>query len=242
MIDEKNNIFLVLFDIVLMFMYTYIYTYPLIINNTMQCNNNEGIVDYEVAVRWWLTSTPWWLTSDKLLKSVRSDEKKKVAILLLSIFVCVRVICASKWAKRISLCFRNHVDSGDGVVHRQGLGLRSRQTVFAREIPFFRVMSHYNYYVQSNTLCYNNYNTSRQYGDRGHVGSINIFCFSHTPLFDYRNVLPEKPDLKLPLYVSDSIEYINQMESPRFIKTHLPYKLLPKKLKDRSTKAKVICV
>lgn len=52
-------------------------------------------------------------------------------------------------------------------------------------------------------------------------------------------MLPKKPDLKLPLYVSDSIEYIDRMASPRFIKTHLPYKLLPKKLKDRSTEAKV---
>lgn len=67
---------------------------------------------------------------------------------------------------------------------------------------------------------------------------LSIF-FSHTPLFDYEKVLPEKPDLILPLYVSDSIEFINRMKSPRFIKTHLPYKLLPKKLRDRSTKAKV---
>ncbi|XP_050537286.1 luciferin sulfotransferase-like [Daktulosphaira vitifoliae] len=64
----------------------------------------------------------------------------------------------------------------------------------------------------------------------------------HTPLFDYEKVLPEKPDLKLPLYVSDSIEYINRMKSPRFIKSHLPYKLLPTKLRTQSTKAKIIYV
>ncbi|XP_022167669.1 sulfotransferase 1 family member D1-like [Myzus persicae] len=64
----------------------------------------------------------------------------------------------------------------------------------------------------------------------------------HTPLFDYEKVLPEKPDLKLPLYVSDSIEFINGLKSPRFIKTHLPYKLLPKKLRDQSTKAKIVYV
>lgn len=68
--------------------------------------------------------------------------------------------------------------------------------------------------------------------------SKNLF-FSHTPLFNYEKVLPEKPDLKLPLYVSDSVEFIDKMKSPRFIKTHLPYKLLPKKLRDQSTKAKV---
>ncbi|XP_050437126.1 luciferin sulfotransferase-like isoform X2 [Adelges cooleyi] len=64
----------------------------------------------------------------------------------------------------------------------------------------------------------------------------------HTPLFDYEKDLLEKPDLKLPLYVLDSIEYINRMKSPRYIKTHLPYKLLPTKLKDQSTKAKIVYV
>lgn len=57
--------------------------------------------------------------------------------------------------------------------------------------------------------------------------------------FDYPNVLLKKPDFKIPPYVSDSIEYVDRMASPRFIKTHLPYEMLPKKLKDRSTEAKV---
>lgn len=134
------------------------------------------------------------------------------------------------WVERILLYFRDHLDSGDGVVHRQGLGLWSRQTISTRKIPVFRVII---MLFTFNKISYLNH-------CEFYVIVFSVHSrFSHTPLFDYRKVLPEKPDLKLPLYVSDSIEFINQMESPRFIKTHLPYKLLPKKLRDRSTKAKV---
>jgi Sulfotransferase domain. len=64
---------------------------------------------------------------------------------------------------------------------------------------------------------------------------------SHTPLFDYSDVLPKLPDLQFPSYVSDSVTYVDEMKSPRFIKTHLPWELLPKQIRDGSKQPKVIC-
>lgn len=63
-----------------------------------------------------------------------------------------------------------------------------------------------------------------------------------TPLVDFDTVMQEQPDLNLPMYETDSITLINELKSPRFIKTHLPYKLLPKKLRDHSTKAKILYI
>jgi hypothetical protein len=62
---------------------------------------------------------------------------------------------------------------------------------------------------------------------------------SHTPLFDYTDVLKKLPDLQFPLYVSDSLTYIDEMKSPRFIKTHLPWELLPKQIQDGTKQPKV---
>ncbi|XP_060880987.1 luciferin sulfotransferase-like [Metopolophium dirhodum] len=59
-------------------------------------------------------------------------------------------------------------------------------------------------------------------------------------LRDFEKAILENPDIKIPKYMSNSVEFINGLKSPRFIKTHLPYKLLPKKLRDQSTKAKII--
>ncbi|XP_049956268.1 luciferin sulfotransferase-like isoform X1 [Schistocerca serialis cubense] len=64
----------------------------------------------------------------------------------------------------------------------------------------------------------------------------------HSPLFDYRDILPRIPDLKLPLYVTNSVKYIDEMPSPRFIKTHIPWELLPRQIQDGSVKPKVIYV
>lgn len=56
---------------------------------------------------------------------------------------------------------------------------------------------------------------------------------------DFEKAIQDNPDLEIPRYISNSVEYINELKSPRYIKTHLPYQLLPKKLRDKSTKAKV---
>ncbi|XP_060880350.1 luciferin sulfotransferase-like [Metopolophium dirhodum] len=57
---------------------------------------------------------------------------------------------------------------------------------------------------------------------------------------DFEKAIQDNPDLEIPRYMSNSVEYINELKSPRYIKTHLPYQLLPKKLRDKSTKAKII--
>ncbi|PNF21435.1 Sulfotransferase family cytosolic 1B member 1 [Cryptotermes secundus] len=64
----------------------------------------------------------------------------------------------------------------------------------------------------------------------------------HTPLFDYTDILPNLPELQLPLFVSDSVTYINEMKSPRYIKTHLPWELLPKQIREGTKKPKIIYV
>ncbi|KAL1449724.1 hypothetical protein WDU94_002204 [Cyamophila willieti] len=62
----------------------------------------------------------------------------------------------------------------------------------------------------------------------------------HTPLFDYR----KNPEMQqqLPPYVLNSVKHISNLPGRRFIKAHLPLRLLPKKIQDGSTKAKVIYV
>ncbi|KAJ9600879.1 hypothetical protein L9F63_000991 [Diploptera punctata] len=64
----------------------------------------------------------------------------------------------------------------------------------------------------------------------------------HSPLFDYTDILPKIPDFKLPDFVNDSVSYIENMPSPRYIKTHLPWELLPKQIRDGSKKPKIIYV
>ncbi|CAI6368354.1 unnamed protein product [Macrosiphum euphorbiae] len=57
---------------------------------------------------------------------------------------------------------------------------------------------------------------------------------------DFEKAMQDNPDIEIPKYIFDSIGYINGLKSPRYIKTHLPYQLLPKKLREKSTKAKII--
>ncbi|KAJ1525374.1 hypothetical protein ONE63_010190 [Megalurothrips usitatus] len=64
----------------------------------------------------------------------------------------------------------------------------------------------------------------------------------HTALFDYRSM--DIPMPELPEFVTDSVGHIDRLptSAPRFIKTHLPYQLLPSQLQDPKCKAKMVYV
>lgn len=51
--------------------------------------------------------------------------------------------------------------------------------------------------------------------------------------------MANNPEMTFPDFVLDSVSYINNYPSPRFIKAHLPFKLLPEKLQNNETSAKV---
>nr|CAD7419302.1 unnamed protein product [Timema cristinae] len=61
----------------------------------------------------------------------------------------------------------------------------------------------------------------------------------HSPLFDYTDILPRIPDLQLPTFVLDSVQHIADLPSPRFIKTHLPWSLLPSQIRTGDRRPKV---
>lgn len=45
--------------------------------------------------------------------------------------------------------------------------------------------------------------------------------------------------LSPPQYLKDSVTFARNMKDPRFLKTHLPWDLLPTQIQNGSTKAKV---
>ncbi|CAB0040650.1 unnamed protein product [Trichogramma brassicae] len=51
-----------------------------------------------------------------------------------------------------------------------------------------------------------------------------------------------KADSTFPDHMSKSVEYATNLPSPRFLKTHLPFNLLPKQLRTREKKSKMIYV
>ncbi|CAG2066689.1 unnamed protein product, partial [Timema podura] len=64
----------------------------------------------------------------------------------------------------------------------------------------------------------------------------------HSPLFDYTDILPRIPDLQLPTFVLDSVQHIADLPSPRFIKTHLPWSLLPGQIRTGDRRPKIVYV
>lgn len=54
--------------------------------------------------------------------------------------------------------------------------------------------------------------------------------FRVTALHDDRKLLAENPNIEMPEYELDSVRYTEKFPSPRYIKTHLPFSLLPEKL------------
>lgn len=56
--------------------------------------------------------------------------------------------------------------------------------------------------------------------------------------YNFEKITFSYPELFIPPFVADSINYINELQARRFIKTHLPFKLLLKKLQN-SVNAKV---
>ncbi|KZC08591.1 PREDICTED: estrogen sulfotransferase, testis isoform-like [Dufourea novaeangliae] len=64
----------------------------------------------------------------------------------------------------------------------------------------------------------------------------------HSILFDYTTIIPRHPEVKLHELVSDSVNYARTRRSPRFIKTHLPFRLLPRQLRTGERKPRIVYV
>nr|XP_031843272.1 sulfotransferase 4A1-like [Nomia melanderi] len=64
----------------------------------------------------------------------------------------------------------------------------------------------------------------------------------HSILFDYTTIIPRHPEIKLHELVSDSVNYVKTRSSPRFIKTHLPFRLLPRQLRTGEKKPRIVYV
>ncbi|KAG8230727.1 hypothetical protein J437_LFUL010829 [Ladona fulva] len=57
-----------------------------------------------------------------------------------------------------------------------------------------------------------------------------------TTLFEFRSAENEAEEDSLKAFLKDSVKFTAEMESPRYIKTHLPWELLPDQMKSKQTK------
>lgn len=65
---------------------------------------------------------------------------------------------------------------------------------------------------------------------------------SYSILFDYTTIIRRHPEIEPSPLILDSVAYIQNLPSPRFIKTHFPFPLLPRQLRTGEKKAKIIYV
>lgn len=59
---------------------------------------------------------------------------------------------------------------------------------------------------------------------------------------DFEKLGTDNANVKIPRYIIDSISFTKNLPSPRFIKSHLPFHLLPRQLRNGETKAKIVYV
>ncbi|XP_046418746.1 luciferin sulfotransferase-like [Neodiprion fabricii] len=63
-----------------------------------------------------------------------------------------------------------------------------------------------------------------------------------SPMFEKTEIIRRNPGIVIPEYAMDSPGYASKMPSPRFIKTHLPFHLLPRQLRTGEKKPKILYV
>ena len=61
-------------------------------------------------------------------------------------------------------------------------------------------------------------------------------------LFDYSNVDIPIPELRQDKSVLNSVNFVKDQPSPRYIRTHLPFDLLPKQIRTGEKKPKIIYI
>ncbi|GLV32781.1 Sulfotransferase 2 [Carabus blaptoides fortunei] len=66
--------------------------------------------------------------------------------------------------------------------------------------------------------------------------------FEVTSLFNYTQMMKDNENLKPPEYMTDSVGFTQNLKDPRYIKTHLPWSLLPIQLRNNEKKPKIIYV
>ncbi|XP_046737699.1 luciferin sulfotransferase-like [Diprion similis] len=79
--------------------------------------------------------------------------------------------------------------------------------------------------------------------ERGKVPLTNRFpFFDSSAHFNFSEILKADPGIQIPREMADSFKYTADSPSPRFIKTHLPFNLLPRQLRTREKEPKIIYV
>ncbi|KAJ8960062.1 hypothetical protein NQ318_009504, partial [Aromia moschata] len=61
-------------------------------------------------------------------------------------------------------------------------------------------------------------------------------------IFDYRELTRTNKEFNPPSFLNDSLAFVKEQPTPRIMKTHLPWKLLPNAIQDGTKKAKIVYV